>query len=306
MQVCNNRRKELRAMKKLFLGLTIVLALNLSVTASVFASEYYVVKQGDSLWSIAKRNGTTVERIASLNNLTSDKLQIGDKLLLPSATSTSSAPARKEPISRGNTVSASSEAYIVEKGDSLWSIARRYGMTVKELMEINGLTSDKIRPGDKLLLRRSANNTVASSSDVQSLRRQVLPARSLEADAAWARGIIGTAKQYLGAPYRYGGTAPSGFDCSGFVMYVFGQHGMSLPHSSRAQFDTGVPVDRSELSPGDLVFFMTGGSSRINHVGIYIGDGSFIHASTNKGITITSLADDTYASQYVGARRVSP
>jgi len=291
--------------KRLFWAVAIALIFTLGTASAVFASQYYVVKQGDSLWSIARENGTTVEKLVSLNNLKSEKLQVGDKLLLPSGNTTSPAGGGKDSINRGGTRLVANQEYTVQQGDSLWSIARRYGMTVKELMEINGLASEKLKPGDKLLVKRIAN-TAVSPAAVQPVRQQVVPARGLEADTARARSIINTAMQYLGVPYRYGGTTSSGFDCSGFVMHVFAQNGMSLPHSSRAQYDMGIPVDRADLAPADLVFFTTGGASRINHVGIYVGDGKFIHASTNKGITITSLSDDTYASDYVGARRVLP
>ena len=273
----------------------------------VFASQYYVVKSGDSLWGIARKYGTSVDKLIALNNLKSERLQIGDKLRLPSATSEISSASTRNPVSRGSNRSFSTEEYVVQKGDSLWSIARRCGTTVQELMRLNGLESDRLKPGDKLVV--TANVAATASPVVANVAKTAVqqpPARASEAGVSLARNIINTAMQYLGTPYRYGGTTAAGFDCSGFVMYVFGQNGVSLPHSSISQASLGVAVDRLGLAPADLVFFMTGGSSRINHVGIYIGDGKFVHASTNKGITITSLSDDTYASDYVGARRVLP
>src|SRR5581483_1429027 len=86
-------------------------------------------------------------------------------------------------------------------------------------------------------------------------------------------GVVGIAMQYLGVPYVWGGASPSGFDCSGFVLYVYAQIGVSLPHSAASQYNYGVPVSRDQLEPGDLVFF-----DGLGHNGIYIGNGQFIHA----------------------------
>jgi cell wall-associated NlpC family hydrolase len=119
-----------------------------------------------------------------------------------------------------------------------------------------------------------------------------------------ARVIVNNSLRYLGAPYRYGGTTPSGFDCSGFVRYVFGLEDIELPRSSREQATVGTHVDKGSLLPADLVFFKTDGSSRINHVGIYLGDNNFVHASRTRGIVITSLDDKYYLKAYYGARRV--
>lgn len=119
-----------------------------------------------------------------------------------------------------------------------------------------------------------------------------------------AREIVNNAMRYLGAPYRYGGTTPAGFDCSGFVRYVFNQVDIQLPRSSRDQASVGTHVDKSQLLPADLVFFKTDGSSRINHVGIYVGGNNFVHASRNHGIVVTSLDDKYYLKAYYGARRV--
>jgi cell wall-associated NlpC family hydrolase len=107
------------------------------------------------------------------------------------------------------------------------------------------------------------------------------------------------ALRYLGIPYLWGGSSPaSGFDCSGLVMYVYAQLGISLPHYAAAQYQLGTPVDRSQLQPGDLVFF-----DALDHVGIYIGNGQFVHApQTGDVVKITALAD--FGDSYVGARRL--
>ena len=108
-------------------------------------------------------------------------------------------------------------------------------------------------------------------------------------------GVVGIAMRYLGTPYVWGGASPSGFDCSGFTMYVYAQVGVSLPHSSYAQYGMGVPVARSDLQPGDLVFFYG-----LGHEGIYIGGGQYIHAPHTGDVVKIS----TIGSGYVGARRI--
>ena len=113
--------------------------------------------------------------------------------------------------------------------------------------------------------------------------------------------VVGIAMRYLGTPYVYGGASPSGFDCSGLVMYAYAQVGVSLPHNTVAQwsYPDSVSVSRSQLQPGDLVFFYG-----LGHVGIYVGGGNFIHAPhTGSVVRIDSLSG-TYASEYVGAKRI--
>ncbi|MFZ5632674.1 MAG: C40 family peptidase [Bacillota bacterium] len=119
------------------------------------------------------------------------------------------------------------------------------------------------------------------------------------------RYILKTAMSLLGSSYRYGAEGPKSFDCSGFTRYVFGSAGVSLPHSAADQSACGAPVDKQDLQPGDLVFFSYYGKSGINHVGIYTGNGEFIHASSaKKGVVISSMETQYYLNNYKGACRV--
>ena len=115
--------------------------------------------------------------------------------------------------------------------------------------------------------------------------------------------IISNAMDYLGVPYVFGGTSPYGFDCSGYVQYVFANAGISLPRTADVQYEVGTPVSTTELVAGDLVFFTTytWGAS---HVGIYLGDNKFIHASSSRGIAVDSLGSSYWSSHYIGARRI--
>jgi cell wall-associated NlpC family hydrolase len=117
------------------------------------------------------------------------------------------------------------------------------------------------------------------------------------------RNILKTAYSMLGVPYMFGGISPGGFDCSGFVCYVFGKAGISLPRMADLQFDAVTHVPRSNLKTGDLVFFETycPGPS---HVGIYVGDGKFIHASCSKGISVAEVFTGYWGARYLGAGRV--
>jgi cell wall-associated NlpC family hydrolase len=116
--------------------------------------------------------------------------------------------------------------------------------------------------------------------------------------------VSSTALSLRGAPYRNGGTDPAGFDCSGFVQYVFGQHGVALPREVREQFSIGRTVSPAALEPGDLVFFTTVAPGA-SHVGIAIGGDQFVHAPSTRGIVrVEALSADYWSSRFIGARRL--
>jgi cell wall-associated NlpC family hydrolase len=122
------------------------------------------------------------------------------------------------------------------------------------------------------------------------------------ANPALQSRVVSTALKYVGAPYARGGTSPSGFDCSGFVMFVYGRAGVALPHNAEQQYRRGSPVARHKLEPGDIVFF-----DRLGHSGIYIGNARFVHA-TKPGdvVKVSRIDEDWYRQRWVGARRVLP
>ncbi len=181
--------------------------------------------------------------------------------------------------------------YVVKKGDCLWTIARRYGVSVQELQVANHLRGTLIFPGQVLV--------VPEKGFSESNKVNKAPSRTV------SESVVATAQRFLGIRYVYGGSRPEvGFDCSGFVHYVFNLHGITLPRTAAAQAMCGTRVEKSALLPGDLVFFATEPGKTINHVGIYIGNNVFIHASRSRGITISSLAESWYALHYAGASRV--
>jgi cell wall-associated NlpC family hydrolase len=125
------------------------------------------------------------------------------------------------------------------------------------------------------------------------------PEGSTVAPPSGYSGIVGIAMRYLGVPYVWGGASPSGFDCSGLVQYAYAQLGKSVPHSTYALWPMGVAVSRSQLQPGDLVFF-----NGLGHMGIYIGNNQMIHAPHTGDVVKISSLTGWYASTYMGARRI--
>lgn len=143
---------------------------------------------------------------------------------------------------------------------------------------------------------------MVGSSTYQALVGRAMPEVSRGSNVI-ARRIINSSMNYIGVPYVFGGTTPNGFDCSGFTRYVFAAAGISLPRTADVQYAVGTPVSRSALQPGDLVFFSTYEPGP-SHVGIYVGGGNFINASSSRGVVVDSLNSSYWASTYIGARRV--
>ncbi|WP_455662624.1 LysM peptidoglycan-binding domain-containing protein [Pradoshia sp.] len=253
-------------MKKKVLSVTATAVLSSVLFANAASAAVVTVAKGDTLSQLAVKYNTTVSAIKKENNLTSDMIYIGQKLNIGESSSTSS-----------------TQKYTVKSGDSLWKISVKYNTTVANLKSWNNLKSDTIYVGQVLIVSKSGGTTSGSGTSTSTE----------------AQRMVATAKSLIGSPYVWGGTTPSGFDCSGFIYYVVKQERSNFTRTNVAGYYSSMKKVSSP-AVGDFVFFETY-TSGASHMGIYIGNNKFIHAGSS-GVTESSLSSSYWSSRYLGAR----
>lgn len=271
----------------------------LTQSSGVLGAEYHKVSKGETLWRIARSHGVSVSSLARANGLReTSTLPIGKTLVIPGTT----AAVKPAPPAGSTSRSLNVAARVLCDNVCLRSGPGTRHPRVAVLKAGTPVTViGQSGSWRKVVVSGGAKGFVARSL-LQVGGSQVQSAQGLsESDSA----LIRTALACRGLRYRRGGTSRGGFDCSGFTRYVYAKYGVSLPHSSAAQSRLGTPVSRDQLQPGDLVFFQTYRRG-ISHVGIYIGNNQFVHASTPRGgVRVDSLNHSYYSKRYRGARRVN-
>ena len=298
-------------------------------------SEFHIAEAGESLYKIALKYGISLEKIKEMNpNLNPESIQIGDKIsiiaskklvtekkskTLPKvdqivksnpisntvvSTSIVSAPLSITPIvcedELGNTI------HTVQKGETLFRIAKIYHVKLKELQELNEDVVENL-PEGYLLIVKLGNLEIAKHQNVVIDKPVVAPI-SIE-NMTKAEFLIAQASEYIGTRYRGGGTTAAGFDCSGLMFTTFKNIDMTLPRSSGSMAaGAGVKIERDQAQKGDLIFFTTNGRGNVNHVGmiteIIDDEIKFIHSSVQSGVIISSTKEPYYAKRFIQINRV--
>lgn len=281
--------------------------------SAAYSATIHKVKGGETLQRIAKRHHITVEQLKNLNNLRSDNLRPGQRLTVGRVqkdTSTKKLAGRKKVKQQQIEVAADEQdpdfiEYRVLKGDTVEKLADKFGADKQDIVDLNALKKGKLTPGTKLLIPKEASDDESLVEPSVDLNR-VRPLKCWK-DEEEQGFLVKVANSFSGAPYKYGGDSVRGLDCSAFVRKMYGLFDVQLPRTAREQFESGMRIDKANLVKGDLVFFRTKRHAKHpTHVGIYIGEGKFIHASSvmKRGVKIDSLSDGYFGRTYTGAVRV--
>lgn len=250
----------------------------------------YTVKSGDTLSKIALSHGVSVSNLKKWNNLSSDLIFPGDKLRVSNKGSSSSSNSS----SNSSSSSSSSKTYTVKAGDTLSKIAAAHGISLNNLKKWNNITSHLIYPGERLIVNKDGVSSNNSSKDDSEANGN---------SAINVNKLIDIAKSALGTKYKWAGSSLStGFDCSGFIYWAFKEAGHNIGrHSTDGYYNRSYIVNKPQR--GDLVFFENTYRKGISHMGIYLGNGEFIHAGSSSGVTIANVNSSYWQKHFHSYKR---
>ena len=314
-------------------------AMTTVLIAPIVEASTYTVEKGDTLSKIALKHNTTVALLKEWNNLQSDSIYIDQKLIISKKQNTSSnnnsqASSSVNPTAaiKPSSTTAKIYTYVVVKGDNLTKIASKNNTTVAKLKEWNGLTSDQIYVGQTLIIRKEGLNSVGpivslvgpnssgtvgnptpevpspgiSSAD-EEIAAQLATEKEIQTMPSVTNlekytDLISLANSLLGTPYVYGGNSINGFDCSGFVSYVYSTAGFNITRKSSLDYFMNDTTLVANPIPGDVLFFKNTYIPTISHMGIYIGNNQFIHAGST-GVEVSNLSYDYWNTRFVAFKR---
>jgi peptidoglycan DL-endopeptidase LytE len=311
----------------LWMGLG-VLFTTLLLCGNAPAKETYSVQPGDTLFGIAAKSGVTLDALKAANHLKGSRLQAHQLLTIPLKKSNSTLKLKSSFVPRR-------EFCTVKKGDTLAGIARKTGIPVADLRELNQIPGNALKVGQRLALKKEKDREeAAAASPPKYAKKAIKPELEEEEEAddsilteqkalaeierqkkenaallgKWSgpdepKLLVKVAMGFLGAPYRLGGSSVTGVDCSGFVKKIYQFFNIDLPRTAFEQSHVGMRVARHELVEGDLLFFNT--RKTLGHVGIYIGNNEFVHASSRKkGVRVDNLNTPYYDRRFIRAVRL--
>lgn len=280
-------------MKRLLTAI-VGLAVLAAIPVVSLADATHVVRKGDTLGKIARAHHVSVATIQAANGLEGTHLSVGTKLLLPGGKAHSKRRKASEGKGKPVIVRESTPAEEPPPGAQL-SLADPQGSTP---------STHAWKPPTEAELAELARPSKAADTVAPAIAAAPDAPEARKADESIKDRLLRVARRMLAVPYRFGGTTLWGLDCSGFVQKTFAFLNLDLPRSAREQFREGAKVAKADLSPGDLVFFRTY-AEYPSHVGIYLGDNRFVHASSReRKVTVESLDTPYYVKRYIGAKRM--
>lgn len=286
-------------------------ALFLLIGSAAYSAPNHKAKSAGHSKKIAKKHHTVARQSKTTGKVCSNAPKTGRRLALghKAKRSVKKHADRKNPSQPAIEVAEDEPnpdfmEYRVQKGDTIDRIAERFNVDGQDIIDLNAIKKAKLTPGAKLVIPKETDEN--ASDDETVVLNTTKPLKSWKNEEE--RGVlVKVARSFAGAPYKYGGDSVRGLDCSAFVRKMYEIFDVQLPRTAREQFYSGMKVNKGELTTGDLVFFKTKRFAKEpTHVGIYIGDGKFIHASSvlKRGVKVDSLNEGYFDRAYTGAVRV--
>ncbi|MBC5834707.1 LysM peptidoglycan-binding domain-containing protein [Flavobacterium sp. F372] len=296
-------------------GLDVNAVLKISEKKDVEVLEHEVVAK-ETLFGLSKKYNISIEKLKQLNpSIESEGLKIGQVVRLsksinysiPEKIVVEQPKQKKDKIEKVEKIDALQEVFhTVLPKETKYGLSKKYKISIAELEQLNPQIKNELAVGTRLVILTS------EKIDKEVVVDQVVFPKEInlvsEKGLLNAESVIATASSNIGVKYRSGGTDSAGFDCSGLMFSSFKTIDITLPRSSSEQASVGIKIDKISAQKGDLIFFATGGSSRINHVGLITevseNDIKFVHSSTSSGVIISSVTEDYYDKHFVQINRV--